>query len=290
MKYFSAIIVLASTLTYANVSHSAVLTLDYTNVLSNQLADTMSNFAPQGLGFDTSTNELLFAQQSSRTIYRTDLQGQILGSLAINLHHTTSVAGDANNYYVSDYTGNASYQDLHTIDKTTGYRTDLSSEVAAYGGYPIDVRNGVLYRAENSRAYNWSGLSQIRISNLSSADTITQTLTLSTANGIGDIAVDSARNQLWTIDYTANALIRQFDITTGLELANFDFGLDGLSSGITYANDTLYFYDWKNGSGSTLSAYSIETANVEASAPAMLGLVCLGLLGMGYRRHKTLNS
>jgi len=280
---------------------AASMSLDNTFALDNLLAYPDSNFHPQGLGYDTGSNELLFMQQSSRTIYRTDLSGNINGSLApapvqfrpgsagtSTLNYTTSVAGDGTNYYFSDYTNNTVGYDLYSADKTTGTGGAISSEVAGYGGYPIDVRDGKLYRTQASTGYNWTNLNQIRISSIATPDSITQTLTLTGSNGIGDIAVDSANNNVWTIDYTAGASVRRFDLSTGALLDTFALGLDGLTGGITYADNKLYYYDWNDGSGSTLSVYSlsgIAAVPVPASLPLLAG--ALGIFGfVGARRQR----
>jgi hypothetical protein len=267
-----------------NVANAGIITLDSTLNLNDALADTKSNFHPQGLGFDTATNELLFFQQSSNTIYNTDLAGNIQGSLNVSLNHSTSVAGDGGNYYATDYTGNSGGTDIFSVNKATGVTQSITSETAAYGGYPIDVRNGVIYRTNNSSGYNWGNLNQILISSISSVDAISQTVSLTGSNGIGDIAVDYVNNQIWTIDYSANALLRQFDLTTGTELASYNFGLDGLTAGLTYANDKLYYYDWNSGSGSTLSRFSLNSTDVPE--PSTLAIFALGLFGLAARRNK----
>ena len=226
-------------------------------------------------------------QQSTNTIFRTNLSGTITGSRALspNRNHTTSVAGDGANYYVSDYTSNTSGPDLYRVDKTTGAAVNMSTDVAAFGGYPIDVRDGNLYRTETSTTYNWSNLKQIRISAVATPDSGVQTVTLATDAGIGDIAVDKARNNVWMIDYTASATLRRFDLTTGNELDSFALGIDGLTAGLTYANDKLYYYDWVSGSGSTLSVFALSgfTEVPEASA---LAIFCIGFAGMAYARRK----
>jgi hypothetical protein len=274
-------------LSFSGLAQAGLLTLDYTNALDNRLADSNSNFHPQGLGYDTGSNELLFMQQSSNTIYRADLNGDITGSRALNLHHTTSVAGDGTNYYFSDYTGNSNRADIHSIGKTSGASTTISSEVAAYGGYPIDVREGLLYRTENTASYSWDSLNEIRVSDMNSVDSILHSVSLATNSGIGDIAIDSSRNQVWTIDYSSNAFLRQFDLNTGNELASFNLGLDGLTAGLTYANDSLYYYDWNNGSNSTLSAYSMSGFDeVTVTEPGSLALLAMGLASIGFSRKK----
>lgn len=274
------------------------LSLQYSVALDNALADPHSNFHPQGLGYDTGSNELLFMQQSTSTIFRTDLLGNITGSRGIGqvtvrpdgqtynaASYTTSVAGDGTNYYFTDYTNNAAGYDLYSIGKASGSATNISSEVAGYGGYPIDVRDGMLYRTQPSTTYNWNNLNEIRVSSVSTPDTVVYAVVLDALAGIGDIAVDSARNSIWTIDYAANANLNRFDLATGLLLETFALGLDGLTAGLTYADDTLYYYDWNNGSGSTLSAYSFAAVPVPAALP-LLATALAGLAFAGRRARR----
>ncbi len=293
-------LVCITALIFAGSANAGLLTLEYSNVLDNQLADPRFNFNPQGLGYDTGSNELLFMQQSSNTIYRTDLLGNITGSRTIGSiqyrpdgsttstsNYTTSVAGDGTNYYFTDYTNNSAGYDLYSLGVTSGSASALSSEVAAYGGYPIDVRDGLLYRTETTSNYSWGSLNEIRVSAISSVDSILNTVILDTTFGIGDIAIDSVRNEVWTLDYLSSASLRKFDLNTGGLLESFDLGLDGLTAGLTYANDTLYYYDWNSGAGSTLSAYSMSSVNVpEPSSIALLGI---GIAGMSLIRRKKAN-
>jgi hypothetical protein len=87
------------------------------------------------------------------------------------------------------------------------------------------------------------------------------------------------------IDYTASATLRRFNLTTGNELDSFALGIDGQTTGLTYANDKLYYYDWVSGSGSTLSVFALPgfTEVPEASA---LAIFCIGFAGMAYARRK----
>jgi hypothetical protein len=241
------------------------LTQDSIITLSNTLSDPHSNFHPQGLGYDPVANELLFIQQSDRSIRRTDMAGNLVGSVSVNLHHTTSVASDGTNYYVSDYTSNSGGLDLHRVT-SSGSVTNISSERASYGGYPIDVRGGIIYRTNHSNSYNWSNLSQVRVASLSSPDSITSTINLNGTNGIGDIAVDDVSGNIWIIDYSNNASLRRFDMS-GNQLDSFALGLDGLDAGITYANGKLYYYDWKSGSGSTLTTFTINGVASSTAIP-----------------------
>jgi hypothetical protein len=147
------------------------------------------------------------------------------------------------------------------------------------------VRDGTLYRTNISTTYNWANLNQIRISSLATPDAGIQTVTLATGAGIGDIAVDKARNNVWMIDYTASATLRRFDLATGDELDSFGLGLDGLTAGLTYANDKLYYYDWNSGSGSALSVFALA-GFTEVPEAGTLAIFCLGLAGLGYARRK----
>ncbi|MFO0885668.1 MAG: hypothetical protein U0894_16025 [Pirellulales bacterium] len=221
----------------------AGLTLAGTVGLNNLLSSTFNNFHPQGLGYDPFANELLFLQQSSGTIYRTDLNGNLLGSRLISpfYNHTVSVAADSTNYYFSDFTGNTVGPDLFFIGKAAGTATQISSETAAYGGYPLDVRGGLIYRTQPSTFYGYNNLNQIRIASTSAPDTILNTLNLAVPQGIADFSVDTAGNNIWVLEYSATASIRQFDLTTGvfLLLNVYPLGLDGLDAGLTFAQGKL---------------------------------------------------
>lgn len=106
--------------------------------LASSLSQPASNFHPQGLGYDTATNELLFMQQSTQTLYRTDLTGSVTGSRTLGLNHTVSAAADGSNYYFSDYSGNAGGLDLYSIGKSSGSAQTISADVAAYGGIRVN--------------------------------------------------------------------------------------------------------------------------------------------------------
>ena len=286
----------------SNQIDAAPISLVNTYSLPNTLADPSSNFHPQGLGYDSSAGELLFMQQSSNTIYRTDLTGNLLGSRTIGpiifrsdgatastANFTVSVAADGIQYYFSDYTNNSTGYDLYSVGKTSGPASAISTETAGYGGYPIDVRNGLLYRTNFSTTYNYGNLNQIRTAAVGSPDTILSTVTLAGAVGIGDIAVDPLSNTVWTLDYLANASIRQYDLTTGNLIETHNVGLDGLTAGLTLdGSGNLYHYDWKSGSGSTLSVFSHASSPVpEPTSMALFGLTALGMGVMRRRRKQT---
>lgn len=303
MKKSVLAVATAFCLAVGSVASAATLTLDARYALDPTLSDPKSNFAPQGLGYDPVARELLFAQQSTNAIYRTDLMGGLLGSRTIGqivytprdnytpiANHTTSVASDGTRYFFSDYTANRGGFDLYMMDKSAGPAVAASSEIAGYGGYPIDVRNGNLYRTNTSNQYHYGNLNQLRISSLADIDGPTTTLNLIGAIGIGDIAVDTGSNSLFTIDYLTSAAIRRFDLETGLLLDTYDLGLDGLSAGITYAEGKLYHYDWVSDKGSLLSVYDVDYGTgitpVPLPASSLLLLGALGGLAALVRRKK----
>ena len=269
-------------------AHADTLSLDNVVNLPAQFSASACNFNPQGVGVDEGASELLFAQQCSVPFYRTDLNGNLLGSVAVDWNHITSVAADATYYYFADYTGNSSFADLYRMPKSGPPSATISSAVAAYGGYPIDVRGGVIYRANDSTTYDWSNLTQVRFASVATPDTITKTITLTGNNGMGDFAVDLDGGNLWMLEWTGGRILRYDLQNGGAPLDSFSLGLDGQTAGLTYFNGKLYYYDWVGGSGSTLRIYTISrgptatvfAAPVPSSAGwSLVGMAALLLLG-----------
>lgn len=280
----------------SQAAFAGALTLNNSYTLGAALSANSGNFHPQGMGFDEAANELIFVQQSGNAIVRTGLTGNVLGTRTIGTipftasnttgtaNHVVSVAADAGNYYFSDYTSNSSGRDLYKLGKTTGAAVAVGSETAAYGGYPIDVRAGQLYRTEATTGYSNSTLHKIRVSSTATPDTITKTLTLAGA-GIADFAIDTSHNSIWVLDYLASASIRRFDLTSGSLLETFGLGLEGLDAGLTYGNGQLFYYDWRSGSGSSLRVYDVSgiasTTPGALPEPGALALLTVALLAMG---------
>ena len=253
--------------------------------LAAALSASNSNFNPQGLGFDVSANELLFIQQSTSSIIRTNLTGGIVGTRTLGgYNHTTSIAADANFYYFSDYTSNTSGYDLYRIGKATGSATPVGTEIAAYGGTPIDVRNGMLYRTEASTTYSYGNIDQIRISAIGTPDTILSTITLA-QGGIGDFTIDTSSQSIFTLDYLSSAKIRRFSLLDGSLLETYAPTVDGLTAGLTFNNGVLYYYDHNTTTGSTLTTFAVNVGSgvPEPTTWAMM-LAGFGALGFAMRR------
>lgn len=261
-------LLIAAALCASPIALADTLSLVNTVNLPAQFSSSQCNFHPQGLGVDEGASELLFAQQCSHPIYRTDLDGNLLGSVAVDQNYITSVAADATYYYFADYTGNSSNNDLYRMPKSGPPSATISSAVAAYGGYPIDVRGGVLYRANDSTQYDWSDLNQVRFANVATPDTITNTISLSGLNGMGDFAVDLDGGNLWVLEWSGGRILRYDLQNGGAPLDSFSLGLEGQTAGLTYFNGRLYYYDWVAGSGSTLRIYSVSRDATVVKTPA----------------------
>ncbi|MBN2800230.1 MAG: hypothetical protein JXX28_13910, partial [Deltaproteobacteria bacterium] len=244
-------------LALSGTTQATEMVLDATYDLGPEQEFASGNFYPQGLGVDEDAEELLYAQSYYQYLSRTDLTGNPVGKIAAPQNHITAVAASATHYYFTDYTGNSGGMDLYQVSKSDGAMRVVGADKLGYGGYPIDVRGTTLYRTETSTSYSWSNLDQLRISDLSSPDTITTTLTLATPRGIGDIGVDLDRGVLWVLEYQASANILELDLSTGALLATHTLGIDGLHAGLTYYKDKVYYYDWNNGA-STLTVWNVD--------------------------------
>ena len=138
-----------------SIASAGTPVLEHTYALGAELSHPKNNFYPQGLGVDAATSELLFAQQGSQVIVRTNLAGTVLGTVDLsgNINYTTSVAASADRYYYSDYTSNTGGPDLWSFPKTGGGNLQEGADIAAFGGYPIDIRGGKMYRTQVSNSY-----------------------------------------------------------------------------------------------------------------------------------------
>ncbi|MFT6819155.1 MAG: hypothetical protein ACJATT_002976 [Myxococcota bacterium] len=202
--------------------------------LPSDLERSSNNYHPQGLGVNEDTGELLYAQQSARTVSIGTLDGQILRTVGSIRNYTTSVAYHDGRLYYSDYQGNSGGEDMWSINVASGgSEVRYGTDVAAYGGFPMDIRDGILYRTELSTTYGWSNLNELWVSPVGSPNSFLRQLTLDVPSGIGDIAVDLERNSVWVLDYTANARVREFDLDTGAAMAQYQVVGDGLDAGIT---------------------------------------------------------
>ena len=101
------------------------------------------------------------------------------------LTHTTSVACDSNQFYLADYTGNASYQDMYTLSLTGSAKT--SGLRAGYGGFLIAVYGNDLYRTALSNTYNLNNLTPSTARTSSTRSTVA---TASRQELVGDMCHD----------------------------------------------------------------------------------------------------
>ncbi|MBK6394954.1 MAG: hypothetical protein IPF73_09930 [Betaproteobacteria bacterium] len=214
------------------------------------------NLHPPGLGVDEGASELLFAQQCNHPIYRTDLDGNLLGSVAVD-QNTSRASRPTRRTTTSPTTrANSAKSILGLMPKAGPPSAAFSAETAAYGGYPIDLRGGQIYRTEPSSNYDWSDLNQVRVANVATPDTITSTISLR-ASGMGDFAVDLDGGNLWVLEWSGGRILRYDLQNGGAPLDSFSLGLEGQTAGLTYFNGRLYYYDWVASSGSTLRIYDI---------------------------------
>lgn len=250
LRFVTVALALASTTAGAQTLQASA-----TYTLSTTLSDTSSNFHPQGLGIDESTGRLLYAQQTTN-IYSSALDGSDVQLYAtVNKSHVTSVAKWAGEVYITDYGGNGGGQDMFRTTPPSGSVLNYGSYVAAYGGFPIDIRDGELYRTNLSTSYSWANLNQMVITDVATPNGGSRTFTLSGTNGVGDFAVDLDSNSIWVLEYSGSARIHRYDLQSTSLLATSQVVGDGLDAGLTYYNGNLYYYDWVSGSGSTLTVF-----------------------------------
>ena len=181
-------------------------------------------------------------------------------NLSNSLNHTTGIAFSPTQtqYFVADYTSNAGGPDLFRFT-TAGTATQASTEVTAYGGYPLAVGNGILYRGNPSASYDWSTVNKIRVSSVTTPDTITATLQPG-IGGIEDMAWDGFA--LWALGYTTDSStatainLYRINAATGAVLASYlnvaNSGAGRRAAGVEFLNNKLYIFNWSSGGTSTL--------------------------------------
>jgi hypothetical protein len=183
--------------------------------------------------------------------------------------YLTGIAADANFYYLTDYTCNANCPDLFRVAKAGGAPTQISNEISAYGGYPIAIGGGKIYRGEIiNNTYDWTNINQIRVSDLATPDVVTQTHTIALARGIGDLTWDGSA--LWALGYSnennpnRNVDLLRIDPVTGAVLETYlnvyNPGAPYTPSGLAYAQGHLYVlnYSETSGVGSTLTKLACQ--------------------------------
>jgi hypothetical protein len=179
--------------------------------LSTQFSGGHSNFHPQGMCYDNTRNQLVFAHQGSRrALTKAAVTGTPIreaGRVSTSLHHTTSVACDSNQYYLADYTGNSSYQDMYTLS-LTGSRQNFWTARAAYGGFPIAVYGNDMFRTALSTTYNWNNLTQIYRTNKANPSSVRNNF--AAPGPVGDMCHDGTR--LWALRYVHGTASNQISL------------------------------------------------------------------------------
>jgi NDP-sugar pyrophosphorylase family protein len=225
------------------------------------LSQGNSSFYLQSLGIDESTEQFVFSQYSAHRFATLPIAGGPVAYITADKNHLTGGAVHGGYLYFVSFTSNASGQDMHRTLVSGGSSTTYGTDVAAYGGFPIDIRDGVLYRTELSNSYNWTNLDQLWVSNVGTPNSFLRQVTVPSPNGIGDMAVDLDSNSLWVLEWADSAKIRQHDLDTGALIQEFQTVGDGKTAGITYYNGQLFYYDYVSTSSSSMTVFSIGPIN-----------------------------
>jgi len=182
--------------------------------------DTDSNFHPQSLSWYPATGGLSLVMQSQRRIDILDLNGNRTNTVAVAYHHMTGHAADGENFFFTDYSGNAGGYDLFRVPIGGGGVTRISDERAAYGGFPLTLWGDTMWRTTASNTYNWDNLRTIRVSSKANPDAVTSSFNIGVARGIGDLCHDG--ESLWMLGNTrsrgAQIDLYRLDAATGAVL------------------------------------------------------------------------
>ncbi|MCK6591161.1 MAG: hypothetical protein L6Q76_26715, partial [Polyangiaceae bacterium] len=225
--------------------------------------------------YDEAAGNLVIVLQGAPQLRIVSLAGVLLNTVMVSptgpnvFDYLTSVAADANFYYFADYTCNNGCPDLFRVGKGGGVPTQISNEILAYGGYPLAIGGGKMFRGEIiNNEYNYTNLNQIRVSDLATPDTVTQTHTIPIARGIGDLTWDGST--LWALGYShdsspnRNVDLLKIDPATGAVLEThlnvYNPGAPYNPSGLAYAQGHLYVlnYSETSGVGSTLTKLACQ--------------------------------
>ncbi len=159
-----------------------------------------NNFHPQGACYDRASGRVVLMLQGRRRLDFVDpATGGLAGGLALDAYgHGVGVAcGDAA-FYFSDYSGNAGGPDLFRVAADNAAE-QIGAGVAAFGGFPLAVDGGTMWRGGDSLEYDWSVLRSVRVSPVDAPDDIDAVLEVDVPMGIGDLCHDGAG--LWALGY-----------------------------------------------------------------------------------------
>ncbi len=162
-------------------------------------ASVFANFHPNSACYDSETGHVALMIQSRREIVFVDpANGQRAGQVALgNYSHTTGVACDGDDFYFTDYTANANGPDLFRTNRAGGAAVQISPAVAAYGGLPLTIHGDTMWRTNDSRRYDWTDLTSVRVSTKAAPDVVQAQFNVAVPEGIGDLCHDGTH--LWVL-------------------------------------------------------------------------------------------
>jgi hypothetical protein len=228
-----------------------------------------NNFHPQSLAYDPTTGFLVYAPQGPTELRFTNQSGVLQATTQLtqvgnnSMYYTTGIAIDSTYLFISDYTCNNGCTDLvrYTRSGNFGITNGINPtfEVQAYGGYPLEIGGGNLFRGNFSNDYTWTSINQIRVSPITSADNIIRTINTNVPRGIGDLAWDGSA--LWAMSYseyeTGNPIrtvdLYRIDPNTGATLESYTSVYTDPSplrpAGVAYGNNSLWIFDYSETAG-----------------------------------------
>ena len=167
--------------------------------LDGAWASVFSNFHPNSACFDEASGNVALMIQSRREIVLVDpATGMREGQVPLgNYSHSVGVACDGDDFYFTDYTANANGPDLFRIGRPGGAAVQISQATAAYGGYPLTVHEGTMWRTNDSRRYDWTELTTLRVSAAADPDNVAASFNVAIPGGIGDLCHDGSN--LWVL-------------------------------------------------------------------------------------------
>ncbi len=195
-------------------------------------AGVHQNFHPQGACWDAATERVAVAIQSRQGIELVDpADGTREDGVRFpngQFNNITGVACDGADFLFSDYTANRNGPDLLRTDRQANVQ-QVGDAIIAYGGFPLTVHGDLLWRGADSNAYDWRGLSSIRLSAKDDPENLDAVFADLPIDGIGDLCHDG--EVLWALEYSHE--------NGGGAAANL-FGLDPATAEVLVAHPAFF--------------------------------------------------